>query len=128
MSMEASTYARPVARGGPLREPAQIGNHRDNLENRIIASVSVGAERTFVMTYAPPARAPPEGADDAGSGLLREKKWVLANGSLVVMQGGAPCSLSPGGRPMPTRYPETQRYWKHAIVRSITASLIWLQR
>lgn len=88
-----------------------IGNHRDNRENRVrttdlslldlipakvIASISVGAPRTFVMTYAPPANAPAESGDDSG---LRSKKWQLENGSLVVMQG------------------ETQRYWKHAIVR-----------
>ncbi|SGY39435.1 BQ5605_C003g02219 [Microbotryum silenes-dioicae] len=32
-----------------------IGIHRDKKENRVIASVSLGAERTFIMTHAPPA-------------------------------------------------------------------------
>ena len=68
-----------------------IGKHRDNLENRLIATVSVGAERTFIMTH-----------DDASAhpdNELYKKRWTLANGSLFVMQG------------------ETQKHWKHEIVR-----------
>ncbi|KDE03165.1 hypothetical protein MVLG_06322 [Microbotryum lychnidis-dioicae p1A1 Lamole] len=90
-----------------------IGNHRDNKENRVIASVSLGAERTFIMTHAPPANysrrdkgesksatiphnSDHEGEED-GSVLLKSHKWKLHHGSLVVMQG------------------ETQTYWKHEI-------------
>ncbi|SCZ96108.1 BZ3500_MvSof-1268-A1-R1_Chr8-1g10010 [Microbotryum saponariae] len=90
-----------------------IENHRDNKENRVIASVSLGAERTFIMTHAPPARYsrrdkgesksatiphnPDQEGEEDGSVLLRPHKWKLHHGSLVVMQG------------------ETQTYWKHEI-------------
>lgn len=86
-----------------------IGSHRDNLENRVIASVSVGAERTFHMEYAAPrpratkgkAAKASDAADDNDNVKASKKKWLLKNGSLVVMQG------------------ETQRYWKHAIPKLV---------
>ena len=59
-----------------------IGLHSDNLENRVIATVSIGAERTFIMRH---------------KGNKSVKKWMLADGSLFVMQG------------------DTQRFWKHEI-------------
>jgi alkylated DNA repair dioxygenase AlkB len=62
-----------------------IGLHADNVENRVIATVSVGAERTFVMKHR--TRKGDEGV----------KKWKLGDGSLFVMQG------------------DTQRFWKHEI-------------
>jgi len=62
-----------------------IGLHADNLENRVIATVSLGAERTFIMRHR---------TIKGENGL---KKWKLANGSLFVMQG------------------DTQRFWKHEI-------------
>ncbi|KAF9455388.1 hypothetical protein BDZ94DRAFT_1230930 [Collybia nuda] len=92
-----------------------IGNHRDNIENRVIASVSLGAPRTFIMTHnsAKPARASAPKAratrkkgaggapddDDVPSDPLPipKKRWTLDSGSLVVMQG------------------DTQKYWKHEI-------------
>ncbi|SCV67206.1 BQ2448_5852 [Microbotryum intermedium] len=96
-----------------------IGNHRDNKENRVIASVSLGAKRTFIMTHAPPAFSSRGGSrtspaesksgeisaviphdsdpETDDSELLRSKRWKLHHGSLVVMQG------------------QTQTYWKHEI-------------
>ncbi|WVQ99252.1 hypothetical protein IAU59_006384 [Kwoniella sp. CBS 9459] len=93
-----------------------IGKHSDNLNNLVIASVSVGAERTFIMSPRMPSKARQarvamsnEGQRGLGSNDLRvdlhdEKltgrknvKWVLGNGSLVVMQG------------------RTQEFWKHEI-------------
>jgi alkylated DNA repair dioxygenase AlkB len=62
-----------------------IGLHSDNLENRVIATVSLGAERTFIMRHR------------TIKGNEGVKKWKLANGSLFVMQG------------------DTQRFWKHEI-------------
>jgi alkylated DNA repair dioxygenase AlkB len=62
-----------------------IGLHADNLENRVIATVSLGAERNFRMTH----------RNIKGENGLR--KWKLRNGSLFVMQG------------------DTQRFWKHEI-------------
>ena len=62
-----------------------IGLHSDGLENRVIATVSVGAERTFIMRHR------------TIKGELGIKKWTLGNGSLFVMQG------------------DTQRFWKHEI-------------
>ncbi|GAA5913472.1 alpha-ketoglutarate-dependent dioxygenase AlkB family protein [Sporobolomyces salmoneus] len=99
-----------------------IGNHRDNRENRVIASVSLGSPRIFIMEHdKPPSDAPasskkpvkvtkskttpasapppplPESKEEDPDHLLYYKKWTLENGSLVVMQG------------------ETQAKWKHQI-------------
>ncbi|GAA5932000.1 alpha-ketoglutarate-dependent dioxygenase AlkB family protein [Sporobolomyces koalae] len=93
-----------------------IGNHRDNRENRVIASLSLGAARTFIMEHdRPPADVPaahrkptkskvsdpkrPKEPDPttALSSPLYYKKWTLESGSLVVMQG------------------DTQQKWKHQI-------------
>ncbi|GAA5978666.1 hypothetical protein JCM5350_002472 [Sporobolomyces pararoseus] len=96
-----------------------IGNHRDNRENRVIASVSLGAPRTFILEHDKPptnapasakkpvkaakskstvvSPAPSETTEGNEAGLLYYKKWELENGSLVVMQG------------------ETQANWKHQI-------------
>jgi len=51
----------------------------------VIASLSLGAERTFIMSYDKPPAKPPQDAD--GNELLLSKRWTLENGSLVVMQG-----------------------------------------
>ena len=64
-----------------------IGLHADNLENRVIATVSVGAERMFVMRHR---------TIKGEAGIWRQR---LENGSLFVMQG------------------DTQRFWKHEIPR-----------
>ncbi|GAA5849050.1 hypothetical protein JCM5353_004144 [Sporobolomyces roseus] len=94
-----------------------IGNHRDNRENRVIASLSLGAPRTFIMEHdKPPSSAPAstkkpvksrgktktqepctETTESGEDDLLYYKKWMLENGSLVVMQG------------------TTQQHWKHQI-------------
>ncbi|BGP28132.1 alpha-ketoglutarate-dependent dioxygenase alkB-like protein [Rhodotorula toruloides] len=81
-----------------------IGSHRDNRENRVIASLSLGASRTFVLTHDAPSSsyAPPATADEAASStsaptLLYSHRFTLAPGSLVIMQGA------------------TQQRWKHAI-------------
>jgi alkylated DNA repair dioxygenase AlkB len=50
-----------------------IGLHSDGLENRVIATVSVGAERTFIMRHR------------TLKGEVRRRK--LGSGSLFVMQG-----------------------------------------
>lgn len=60
------------------------------LENLCIASISLGAARDFILTH----KKPPD-KDDNGR---YRKRFSLANGSLVIMQG------------------ETQKYWKHEIV------------
>ncbi|KZV83082.1 hypothetical protein EXIGLDRAFT_728870 [Exidia glandulosa HHB12029] len=64
-----------------------IGKHRDTKENVVIVSLSLGAERTFIM--APNKTIAAQGAVT--------KKWTLGNGSLLVMQGS------------------TQDNWKHEI-------------
>ncbi|KAK4697857.1 hypothetical protein P7C70_g8152, partial [Phenoliferia sp. Uapishka_3] len=74
-----------------------IGNHRDNRENRVIASLSLGAKRTFVMTHDSPPSLKTKTGLPSEDGLLYKKRWELANGSLVVMQGA------------------TQQKWKHEI-------------
>lgn len=67
------------------RGDVYIGLHADSLENRIIATVSLGAERTFIMRH----------RTIKGDAGLR--KWKLGNGSMFVMQG------------------DTQQFWKHEI-------------
>ncbi|KAL7421542.1 hypothetical protein Q5752_003311 [Cryptotrichosporon argae] len=76
-----------------------IGRHSDNLNNLVIASISLGAERSFVMSPRLPSRARKSVAGPAAAELSarRNVKWKLANGSLVVMQG------------------RTQEFWKHEI-------------
>jgi len=98
---------------------------------RVIASVSLGAERTFIMTHdskrkkgnddassevpkkSKGKRSRDEDEDDesvdadtldrSGSSLsVARKSWVLQSGSLVVMQG------------------ETQKYWKHGIPKQVS--------
>lgn len=116
-----------------------IGNHRDHIENkyvcvqvrisfylnqfaRVIASVSLGAPRTFIMTRdkkvaAPAKQKSPEPSQegkkrkaltepDEEDVTVDKKTWTLASGSLVVMQG------------------DTQRYWKHEIPRCISRNHI----
>lgn len=62
-----------------------IGLHADNLENRVIVTVSLGAERTFIMRHR------------SIKGVSGLRRWKLGNGSMFVMQG------------------DTQRFWKHEI-------------
>ncbi|TIB70724.1 hypothetical protein E3Q23_00314 [Wallemia mellicola] len=73
-----------------------IGKHNDNFNNQVIATVSLGAERTIHLspqTTKAALKVYPE-TDVPG----REKSTLkLTNGSLFVMQGS------------------TQRYWKHEI-------------
>ncbi|KAH7099337.1 hypothetical protein BKA62DRAFT_710183 [Auriculariales sp. MPI-PUGE-AT-0066] len=64
-----------------------IGRHRDTKENGVIASLSLGAVRTFVMT---PNR------NSTNMDAITQK-WPLANGSLLIMMGA------------------TQDNWKHEI-------------
>lgn len=94
---------RPQATITPLTHSitggVHIGCHRDNIENRVIASVSLGAVRNFVMSYAPTKAGAAKGGD--GTAATEKKKWALANGSLVVMQG------------------DTQRNWKHEIPKCV---------
>lgn len=69
--------------------------HSDNIENRVIASLSLGAERDFIMTHDTYKK-----GSEANAEKLLYKRWSLDNGSLLVMQG------------------QTQRFWKHEIVGS----------
>lgn len=94
-----------------------IGKHRDNKENRVIASLSLGAERTFILTHDPPktARTEPSTTTEKKrkSTTLSEiqpYRCTLSNGSLLVMQGA------------------TQQHWKHEIPkeRGVTTGRISL--
>ncbi|KIM22477.1 hypothetical protein M408DRAFT_28706 [Serendipita vermifera MAFF 305830] len=67
-----------------------IGKHRDTKENQVIASLSLGAKRTFIMH-------PHISKGEKKVAGAEVKKWVLGNGSLLVMQG------------------DTQENWKHEI-------------
>ncbi|KAG9053002.1 hypothetical protein FS842_008911 [Serendipita sp. 407] len=56
-----------------------IGKHRDTKENQVIASLSLGSQRTFILH---PHVSKGEKKVDA-----EPKRWPLKNGSLLVMQG-----------------------------------------
>ncbi|EIW70818.1 hypothetical protein TREMEDRAFT_61326 [Tremella mesenterica DSM 1558] len=73
-----------------------------NLNNLVIASISLGVERTFVMSPRIPSRR--KGVIEEDEGLLggrKSMKWKLGNGSLVIMQA------------------RTQEFWK------VTVPQIW---
>jgi alkylated DNA repair dioxygenase AlkB len=55
-----------------------IGRHSDNLENKVIVTVSLGAPRSWIME-----EKKPRGAVEKG----KRHRWMLENGSLLVMQG-----------------------------------------
>lgn len=68
----------------------------NQLKPSVIASLSLGAPRTFHMTHSPLARSATS-TTSVDSAQLKSKRWVLENGSLVVQQG------------------RTQEFWKHEI-------------
>ncbi|KAK0548522.1 hypothetical protein OC845_003535 [Tilletia horrida] len=63
-----------------------IGKHRDNRENLCIASLSLGANRRWIMERAKRKQVA-LGKEDQGSDEVLDRKETLANGSLLVMQG-----------------------------------------
>ncbi|KAG6856245.1 hypothetical protein H0H87_006104 [Tephrocybe sp. NHM501043] len=79
---------------------------------RVIASVSLGAPRTFIMTHDAPKTAkatrsskkPRSESSSNAQGTNLRKQWTLESGSLVVMQG------------------DTQRFWKHMIPKWVDFS------
>ncbi|SPO20715.1 uncharacterized protein UTRI_00191 [Ustilago trichophora] len=76
-----------------------IGKHSDNLENKVIVTVSLGADRSWIME-----RKQPRGnkAKEQQGGHDRVKKrWTLAAGSLLVMQG------------------QTQKFYTHEIPKEL---------
>ncbi|CAD6900175.1 unnamed protein product [Tilletia controversa] len=62
-----------------------IGKHRDNKENLCIASLSLGAERRWIMERV--RRKGVAAGGEGGGAIPTRKEWTLANGSLLVMQG-----------------------------------------
>ncbi|GAA6030639.1 hypothetical protein JCM8097_006251 [Rhodosporidiobolus ruineniae] len=77
-----------------------IGSHRDLKENRVIATVSLGAARTFNLKHDHPPSSPSSPSSSSSSTpdkLLYAHSLPLASGSLLVMQG------------------DTQKHWKHEI-------------
>ena len=67
------------------------------VSHSVIASLTLGAERTFIMIHDCPPSAETKAGEADSDGRLYKKRWTLANGSLVVMQG------------------VTQEKWKHEI-------------
>lgn len=60
-----------------------IGKHSDNIENQVIVTVSLGADRSWIME-----RKIPRGQKEKLKDEPRlKKRWTLNNGSLLVMQG-----------------------------------------
>ena len=93
-----SPYWQSTLHSAILPFPRLIASqHRDNKENRVIASVSLGAERDFIMQHDEWTK----GHDLTSEGERMKKRWPLKSGSLLIMQG------------------ETQQFWKHEIVRCL---------
>ncbi|ORY47095.1 hypothetical protein BCR35DRAFT_322888 [Leucosporidium creatinivorum] len=84
-----------------------IGAHRDNKENRVIASLSLGASRTFILTHSAhnphattPAPSTPSGSTDADAELQLQ------------LQTKSSFLLNPG---------KTQEKWKHEIPKEFAS-------
>ncbi|CAO1613970.1 unnamed protein product [Sympodiomycopsis kandeliae] len=75
-----------------------IGRHSDNLENKVILTVSLGSPRTWIMTKRPMHGAK-AAAKRQGEALpkMESHRWTVENGSLLLMQG------------------DTQKEWYHEI-------------
>ncbi|EPQ31993.1 uncharacterized protein PFL1_00191 [Pseudozyma flocculosa PF-1] len=83
-----------------------IGKHSDNRENKVIVTVSLGADRSWIMERKQDRRrnTPAVTASQQGQGEQGErikKRWILRNGSLLVMQG------------------ETQKLYTHEIPKEL---------
>ncbi|TKY90183.1 hypothetical protein EX895_000181 [Sporisorium graminicola] len=59
-----------------------IGRHSDTIENKVIVTVSLGADRSWVMERKSSRKK--EVQEDK---VMVKKRWTLAGGSLLVMQG-----------------------------------------
>ncbi|TFK61710.1 hypothetical protein BDN72DRAFT_828091 [Pluteus cervinus] len=106
-----------------------IGNHRDNMENRVIASLSLGTPRTFVMTYDPLQSA----LDSSESAPPKKRRRKQSNAKSTAVADQNPKSATPNnGETSEPAKPEkrvwtlangslvvmqgvTQRFWKHSI-------------
>ncbi|PWZ02878.1 hypothetical protein BCV70DRAFT_229290 [Testicularia cyperi] len=74
-----------------------IGRHSDNIENQVIVTVSLGANRSWIMERKYSRKQRQEGTDEPKT----KKRWTLENGSLLVMQGA------------------TQRHYTHEIPKEL---------
>lgn len=72
-----------------------IGRHSDNLENKVIVTISLGADRSWIMQRKPRRNAVKDGKEEV------KKRWTLAGGSLLVMQG------------------QTQKFYTHEIPKEL---------
>lgn len=72
-----------------------IGRHSDNIENKVIVTVSLGADRSWIMQRKATKRAEAHGKEQT------RKRWTLAGGSLLVMQG------------------QTQKFYTHEIPKEL---------
>ncbi|GAK62519.1 DNA methylase [Moesziomyces antarcticus] len=73
-----------------------IGRHSDNIENKVIVTVSLGADRSWIMER----KQPRKGSTQPSSEKVK-KRWMLAGGSLLVMQG------------------QTQKFYTHEIPKEL---------
>lgn len=76
-----------------------IGRHSDNIENKVIVTVSLGADRSWIMERKSPRRK--AGQKKVGDEDKVKKRWMLAGGSLLVMQG------------------QTQKFYTHEIPKEL---------
>ncbi|SJX60188.1 uncharacterized protein SRS1_11502 [Sporisorium reilianum f. sp. reilianum] len=73
-----------------------IGRHSDNIENKVIVTVSLGADRSWIMERKSSSKKEVQAEKDKV-----KKRWTLAGGSLLVMQG------------------ETQKWYTHEIPKEL---------
>ncbi|KAN0066404.1 hypothetical protein ACQY0O_000498 [Thecaphora frezii] len=76
-----------------------IGRHSDNCENKVIVTVSLGADRSWIMERKSPRRRAQ--ADPSDEEKRVKQRWILGNGSLLVMQG------------------DTQKHYTHEIPKEL---------
>ncbi|PWN53067.1 hypothetical protein IE53DRAFT_310906 [Violaceomyces palustris] len=77
-----------------------IGKHSDNLENKVIVTLSLGAPRSWIMERKRPQSSQKSVATNDEAPKVK-KRWTLENGSLLVMQG------------------DTQRNYTHEIPKEL---------
>ncbi|KAJ9476979.1 Fe2OG dioxygenase domain-containing protein [Pseudozyma hubeiensis] len=76
-----------------------IGKHSDNIENKVIVTVSLGADRSWIMQRKTPRNK--AGKQGVKEEEVVKKRWTLAGGSLLVMQG------------------QTQKFYTHEIPKEL---------
>ncbi|SNX81467.1 uncharacterized protein MEPE_00172 [Melanopsichium pennsylvanicum] len=74
-----------------------IGKHSDNIENKVIVTISLGADRSWIMQR----KSQSAELQSDNTHIMLRKRWTLKGGSLLVMQG------------------QTQKFYTHQIPKEL---------